>query len=196
MSASNYLSYGGVLRVVRTDNTNLNNANAGVSVASTTAKIESYENYVNNHSTASDWYYAAKDPGRWANGLRVCTIDGYADQTFTGVTTSQFIVGAGVTQTLVGKVNPGDGSTTTFTGGFLRGVVTGIGEGEVYVKVVDQVTSAGVSSPATYAQGSVNKFDNPVTTADHVVNTGFGATTAVLDAAYDITVRYNNSNIY
>ena len=189
MSASNYLSYGGVLRVVRTDNTNLNNANAGVSVASTTAKIESYENYVNNHSTASDWYYAAKDPGRWANGLRVCTIDGYADQTFTGVTTSQFIVGAGVTQTLVGKVDPGSsGSTTTFTGGFLRGVVTGIGEGEVYVKVVDQVTAAGVSSPATYAQGSVNKFDNPVTTADHVVNTGFGATTAVLNAAYDITV--------
>ena len=70
MSASNYLSYGGVLRVVRTDNTNLNNANAGVSYASTTAKIESYENYVNNHSTASDWYYAAKDPGRWGKRIK------------------------------------------------------------------------------------------------------------------------------
>ncbi len=189
MSASNYLSYGGVLRVVRTDNTNLNNANAGVSAASTTAKIESYENFVNNHSSATDWYYAAKDPGRWANGLRVCTIDGFADQTITGITTSDFPVGAGVTQTLVGKVDPGSsGSTTTFTGGFLRGVVTGQGVGEVYVKVVDQVTAAGVSSPASYAQGSVNKFDNPVTSADHVVNTGFGATTAVLNEAFDITI--------
>ena len=187
MSASNYLSYGGVLRVVRTDNTNLNNANAGVSAASTTAKIESYEDFVNNHTTDATWYYAAKDPGRWANGLKVCTIDGFADQTITGVTTSNFSVGAGVTQTLVGKVNPADGTTSTFTGGFLRGVVTGIGVGEVYVKVVDQVTSAGVSSPATYAQGSVNKFDN-TSTESTTVNTGFGATTAVLDAAYDITI--------
>ena len=37
MSASNFLSYGGVLKVVRTDDTQLNNANAGVGIASTTS---------------------------------------------------------------------------------------------------------------------------------------------------------------
>ena len=37
MSASNYLSYGGVLKVVRTNDTQLNNANAGVGIASTTS---------------------------------------------------------------------------------------------------------------------------------------------------------------
>ena len=37
MSAANYLSYGGILKVVRADDTSLNNANAGVSLASTTS---------------------------------------------------------------------------------------------------------------------------------------------------------------
>ena len=36
MSASSYLSYGGVLKVVRTDGANLKNANAGVGIGSTT----------------------------------------------------------------------------------------------------------------------------------------------------------------
>ena len=40
MTASSYLSYGGTLRVLRSDSSNLNNANAGVSVASTTIKIK------------------------------------------------------------------------------------------------------------------------------------------------------------
>jgi len=35
MTASEYLSYGGVLKVVRTDGTTLNNANAGVGAANT-----------------------------------------------------------------------------------------------------------------------------------------------------------------
>ena len=35
MTASSFLSYGGVLKVVRTAGSNLNNANAGVGVAST-----------------------------------------------------------------------------------------------------------------------------------------------------------------
>ena len=52
MSASSYLSYGGILRVIRTDGTTLNNSNAGVSVASTTVKIKSYEDYINDYSTA------------------------------------------------------------------------------------------------------------------------------------------------
>jgi len=45
MSASNFLSYGGVLKVCRTDGTLLNNANTAVSAASTTLKIKNYDNY-------------------------------------------------------------------------------------------------------------------------------------------------------
>jgi len=50
MSASNFLSYGGVLKVCRTDGTSLNNANTAVSAASTTLKIKNYDNYQESHS--------------------------------------------------------------------------------------------------------------------------------------------------
>ena len=40
MSASNFLSYGGVLKVARTANTNLRNANAGVGIASTSLNLQ------------------------------------------------------------------------------------------------------------------------------------------------------------
>ena len=75
MSASSYLSYGGVLKVVRTDGATLNNANAGVSIASTTTlKIENYDDYTNNHSDGNNFTYAAKNPGTWANNLKVCLL--------------------------------------------------------------------------------------------------------------------------
>ena len=52
MSASSYLSYGGVLRVVRTDGANLNNANAAVASGSgssiTSLKIKNVEDYFNS----------------------------------------------------------------------------------------------------------------------------------------------------
>ena len=60
MSASSFLSYGGVLKVVRTDGTTLNNANAGVGIASTGAsKIKNYDDYLNNWDTATNFTYAA-----------------------------------------------------------------------------------------------------------------------------------------
>ena len=48
MSASSYLSYGGVLKVVRTDDDDLKNANAGVQVAAASVKVKGYEDYVEN----------------------------------------------------------------------------------------------------------------------------------------------------
>ena len=39
MSASSYLSYGGVLKVVRTDDADLKNANAGVEAAAASVKV-------------------------------------------------------------------------------------------------------------------------------------------------------------
>jgi hypothetical protein len=71
MSAANYLSYGGILKVVRADDTNLNNSNAGVSLASTTAlKIKNYDDYQQNYKSATNFTYAAKNPGKWADGLK------------------------------------------------------------------------------------------------------------------------------
>ena len=77
-TASNYLQYGGILRVGRIDGANLKNANVGaVGVASTsTLKIKSYEDYKNNYESTSSYRLAARNPGSWANGLKVAIIDG------------------------------------------------------------------------------------------------------------------------
>ena len=85
LSASNFLSYGGVLRVLRSDEEAgmcLNNANVGVStnIGVTGVKIKSYQNYVDDYQTVANeslsFKFAAKNPGSWGNGLKVCTIDG------------------------------------------------------------------------------------------------------------------------
>ena len=59
------------LKVVRTAGTTLQNANAAVGIASTTmtgtSRIDNYDDYINNHSDATNFNYAAKNPGSWAN---------------------------------------------------------------------------------------------------------------------------------
>ena len=138
LSASNFLSYGGVLRVLRSDEaagSHLNNANVGVNTTAgvTGVKIKSYENYVDDYQTVSNealtWKYAAKNPGSWGNGLKVCTIDAFADQIIT-VTVPQGtaeapVVGMGITQQINDRIDVGSGSTALYSG-YMRGVVTGV----------------------------------------------------------------------
>lgn len=158
MSASSYLSYGGILRVIRTDGTALNNSNAGVSVASTTVKIKSYEDYINDYSTATSWYYAAKNPGSWANNLKVCVIDASADQRIA-IGTFGLAVGYGITAG-ISTTFASIGVTTTTTG-YLRGIVTKVGDQFVDVKVTDRFdNTTGSSSLVSYSQNSLNSFSS------------------------------------
>jgi len=186
LSASSYLSYGGVLRVVRTDNENLNNANNNAA----TVKVESYDDYVENHTTDSGWNFAAKDPGRWANNLKVCTIDAFADQIISGVSTASVVVGAAVTQTLDGRDSTGIGVTSTYDGGFLRGIVTGVGVGEIYVRVTDQVSAASTIVPADYKIGSENTFKNATSvTTTSTTSTGIGtAVLGIVNESFDASI--------
>jgi hypothetical protein len=85
LSASSFLSYGGVLRVVRADGPTLYNANSD---ALSTLKIESDDDYQSNHLNDSTWEFAAKTPGTWANQLKVCSIDALADQIISGIGTT------------------------------------------------------------------------------------------------------------
>ena len=100
MAASSYLSYGGVLKVVRTAGTTLANANAGVDAAAATmtgaGRIDNYDDYIQNHSEATDFTFAAKNPGSWANNLKVCVIDDAADQTLTLASIGAATVGMAV----------------------------------------------------------------------------------------------------
>jgi hypothetical protein len=92
MSASSYLSYGGILKVVRCDGDSLQNSNSGIGSESTDVKIKNFDDYNENYSDDSaDFYFASKNPGSWANGLKVCLIDDAADQILSGINTSRVI---------------------------------------------------------------------------------------------------------
>ena len=155
MSAASFLTYGGVLKVVRTDDADLVNSNGNRSHVTnvTDLKIKNYDDYVANYAGVGQTFgYAAKTPGTWANNLKVCTIDNKADQTIAIGTTTGVTVGFGITTPLTNQVVAGSGDTSNFTG-YLKGIITGIGETTVDVKVVSRVTTAGVSTAVTYAQG-------------------------------------------
>ena len=155
MSAASFLTYGGVLKVVRTDDSDLVNANGSRSHQTqvTDLKIKSYDDYVANYAGVGQTYgYAAKTPGTWANNLKVCVIDNKADQTIAIGATTGVTVGFGLTTPLTNQVVAGSGDTSNFTG-YLKGIITGIGETTIDVKVVERVTTAGVSTAVTYAQG-------------------------------------------
>ena len=183
LSASSYLSYGGILRVLRTDGAALNNAN---SANLGTIKIKSYEDYVNNHSTATDWEYASKNPGRWANKLKVAIIDGAADQIITGISTANIAVGMGVTQSIEGRVVAGAGLTSEYDG-YLGAIITEVGEGQVSVKITDRVSAAGTSFAAAYTQGGSLEFTVPTTTTE-TTSVGIATTAGTVDELIDASI--------
>ena len=75
MVGSSYLAYGGTLSVIRADDTGLKNAVGGGT--STSVKIKSTDHYKElgyDENTFDGVVVAAKNPGTWANGLRVAII--------------------------------------------------------------------------------------------------------------------------
>ncbi len=178
MSASAYLSYGGILRVLRTSNPTLSNANAPVGVAITNLSIGSSEDYYNNRSDDTEWLYAARNPGSWANDLKICTIDSQADQ-IVAIGTDGLVVGYAVTAGFSTSVAQTDGTVGVQTG-YIKGIITGINEGSVDVKVVSKHNvTTDVWSAIDYEEGSTTaafqgydagvygEYANAVTTVNH-----------------------------
>ena len=205
MSASSFLSYGGVLKVVRTDGSSLNNGNAGVGAASTDSlKIKNFDDYNANHSGDSVLYtYAAKNPGSWSNNLKVCFIDDFADQTI-GFTTD-FInasVGMGVTAAISGVI-AGAGSTSSFSG-YIKGIITGITTADtttsVDVKIVSRVSSAGTETQIDYAEANSLAAFSSSTNVEFVNSSGVGvathSATSVADWYNAQTLGLTNSTVY
>jgi len=149
-SASNFLSYGGSLKVVRCSGEDLKNSNAGVGIGSTTLKIENFEDYEESYSTSTSFYWAAKNPGNWAEDLKVCIIDHFADQTlsgintgtsqFSGIATSSSIIG--VTTTILTGVT----TTSIAAGQFINPVIGIIGAGTTVVSIGASTVTLGTAS--------------------------------------------------
>ena len=179
-TASNYLQYGGVLRVVRADGASLNNANVGgmptthpTGIGSTSSlKIKSFDDYQNNYEDAVTYRLAARNPGSYANGMKVAYIDGAADQQIhvTPHVVANVSVGMAVTQPISGTiVGPG---TTSTADGYVQGLVTGIGASTVDVKVVNHVSAAGTIFPVNYTEDGIFAFTTGTKTSNTLPGPG------------------------
>jgi hypothetical protein len=217
MSASSFLSYGGILKVARVDGSNLVNANsirnsAGVSTAGEpTLKIKNFDDYEANYADdIANYIFAAKNPGSWSNNLKVCVIDDKADQILTvgSAFTSVASVGMGVTTTLTNVTSAGVGTTSVFNG-YLKGIITGIGASTVEVKINSIVSTANVETPVDYAQKSQLQSFKAATgggnlTVNLITSAGVGTTSATINTGtnpirdwYDQqTLNLSNTAIY
>jgi hypothetical protein len=184
--ASSYLAYGGSLRVVRADDTNTKNAFVGSASSVKIKSLDNYEDLGYDENTITGVIVAARNPGSWANGIKVGIIDAKADQILSGITTSAGVpviqVGYGVTASLAGKVDSSSGTSVSLNDSYLKGIITGIstttGSRDVYVKILSRVSAAGTETIVDYQQDGVYCF--PETGSLGVVNnvgTGVGSTT-------------------
>ena len=194
LTASSYLSYGGVLRVVRSADSQFKNAFVG---SASSVIIKSVDDYIDkgySENNISSVVVAARNPGSWANGIKVALLDGLADQTLTGLDTTAILgfsstangglaavagyedgispidltVGLGITQAVPsGTVVAGVGATSLLDG-YLKGVITEVGSGEVSVKVVSHVSAAGTETAVDYTPGGVYEFQNSGSFSLHV----------------------------
>lgn len=143
-SASNFLSYGGSLKVVRADSDTLKNSNAGVGTTSVDLKIKNFENY--QSQITPTYFWGAKTPGSWSEEIKVCVIDNFADQIISGVGTTAVSAGIGVTQALS-------------NGHILKGIVSGVGSSEFYVKITNKIVS-GTETTQDYTERGIYSFTN------------------------------------
>jgi len=180
LTASSYLSYGGQLRIVRSDNSSLRNGFAG---SASSVKINSLDHYNSlgyDENTLSGAVVAARNPGTWGNSLRVAIIDGLADQVLAGVSThsglASIAVGMGVTQA-ISAVLPGAGSTSVLDG-YLKGIITKVDGTDVSVKVISHVSAASVETDVDYQESGVYAFASSGSISVHALdtNTATGST--------------------
>ena len=192
LSATNYLSYGGELVVVRCDSSSagtLINSNSAVVGESTDIQINSVVDYNLKSGSYSGWYYASRNPGSWANGLKVCTIDAYADQIISGIPTStgtqtstNFVSVAsttgtiGITTTIITGI-----TTTSITNGLVVQAITGvIGSGTTVTGVGASEVTLSQPTTNTGITTTIITFGNNVTTTTPIyIEVGYGVTVGI-----------------
>jgi hypothetical protein len=183
MVASSYLAYGGDMRVVRADDDDLKNAFVGTASSIKIKSLDHYNQLGYDESTITGVTFASRNPGSWANGVKVAIIDGKADQVLTGVSTADafpsLAVGMGVTQSVSGRVDSSSGTRVTLDG-HLKGIITEVDGTSISVKVLSHVSAAGTVTDKDYQPGSAYAFSNSGNVAIHTA----GQTTAGLTTSY------------
>jgi hypothetical protein len=204
LTASSYLAYGAPMRVVRQDDDQLKNAYVGSGSSIKIKSIEHYEQLQYDENVIADRTIVAKNPGSWANGIRIGIIDAKADQVLTGIDTtginggaSDIVVGAGITQSMSGRFDVGAGTTTALTG-HLKGIVTEVGVGQISVKVLSYVDGA-TETVKDYQESGTWAFTSTgsvaITTAGQSVSYGSTVYTGRQDWFSQQTVAISTSTV-
>ena len=179
MTASSFLAYGSQMRVVRSDSSNLKNAsNSGADLKVKSTDDYNFKGYDENPITGTT--VVARNPGSWANGIRVAIIDSFADQVLTLNSVSASDVGIGITQSASGIVVAGEGSTSTLDGHF-KGIITGVNTttNTADVKFISHVSADGqTETEYDYSSNGVYKFSTG--TNNLTVNAGAASTSATV----------------
>ncbi len=181
--ASSYLAYGGSLSVVRADDTGLQNGFVGAAASIKIKSLEHYEELGYDENPITDVVVAARNPGSWANGLRVGIIDAKADQILSLSASNSITVGMGVTQA-ISAVLPGAG-TTSVLDGYLKGIVTEVDGTDAYIKVLEHVSAAGTVTEVDYQPSGVYAFSGSGSVAIHTSGQAVSYATTSITAQQD-----------
>ena len=185
MVASSFLAYGGTMQVVRADDhntaTGVGVSNAFVGTASSIRVLSNthYNQLGYDENAITGATVVAKNPGTWANGVRVAIIDSLADQTLTVQNSNAFAVGTAVTVSASGIKKPTATGTETLDG-YIKGIVTETPNTTTLgVKVISHVSAAGTVTNVEY--GGIYKFgagEVGLTTAGGTID-GTGGTNTI-----------------
>ena len=178
LTASSYLAYGGIMNVVRADDAGLYNATVGAGASVKIKSVDHYEELGYDINTYPSATIVSRNPGSWANGIKIGIIDGYADQNLTLNSLTSVEVGYGVTQavpsgTVVSKTGTTGAGKTETLDGYFKGIITKKGASYVDVKVLSHVSAAGTETAKDY--NSTYKFG---TTGNLTIVTNAGVNTA------------------
>mgnify|MGYP003137287067 CR=1 FL=1 len=194
LTASSYLAYGGTLNVIRADDYNsttgvgIKNAFVGTASSVRIKSAENYEELGYDLNPITGVTVAARNPGSWANGIRIGIIDGRADQTIGIATTGATSFNDTVSNeegTLVGSASTiSFTSTTGITVGLeVKCDVAGVVSAGTTVLAVPGGGSAGIVTISTSSESSVDlttTFDfGTTTTVTADIAVGYGITQAV-----------------
>ena len=196
LAASSYLAYGGSLNVIRADNYNtetgkgIKNAFVGTATSVRIKSAENYEELGYDENIIEGVTVAARNPGSWANNIKIGIIDGRADQIIgiatTGATSFSEDV-SNATGTLVGSAATiSFTDTTDITVGLeVKCDVAGVVSAGTTVLAVPGGGAAGLVTMSTSSQSSVDlttSFDfGTTTTVTADIAVGYGITQAVPD---------------
>lgn len=134
-------------------------AESGISVSGDSElKIKNFSNYSTDSEDIVPYIWASKNPGTWANSLKIAVIDDKADQILTvGSASTLARVGYGVTVAVtnvrqpVRRVGRDDVNTNGISifSGYIKAIITGVDTilGTIDVKIISRVTtSSGIST--------------------------------------------------